>query len=377
MAPRFGFERGFEEYRGFEPLELVREQGEQVFDWMREAGDRPYFLFLHTYHAHSPYGGYARYRSQSPQRELLAQPRIATLRRRFADSPADHGALSPSLRAACTLYDLLAESWRDVLGCGEESYAAYTGSPHFAEDLAAMQTGYARRIAEIDGFIGRLRATLEALGQWDDTLLVITSDHGEAFFEQRGHLHDYLPWHEVLWIPLVLSYPERFESVAGRQVDGLAGHADLMPTLLSLAGAAAASQGRGLDLTAVALGERELPADRAQFPAILRSAHLPQKPLRRVALRGSLQYIEGDEHFGDAEGLLLEVGPGHQANRRAERPADVAALRGAIANYRAGLAPVAPLDFRTGERWKQGALPAGDELDEQQRELLRGLGYLR
>ena len=376
VAPRFGFERGFDEYLGFAPLEMIREQTQRVMEWVRGAAGEPYFLFLHTYHAHAPYGGYGRYRDQSPDRGLLSESRIAELRALNVGAP-DRAALPRELRAECTLYNLLAETWRDPLDCGDESYSAYTDSPHLAADRAAMLAGYQHRIREIDAFIGTLRETLESLGEWEDTLLVLTADHGEAFFEYGQHLHDYLPWEEVLWVPLVISYPELLGAVAGREVQGLAGHADLMRSLLVLAGVEAPAQGSGIDLSPVILGEAELPKEREIFPAILRAAHLPQQPLRRVALREPLQYVEGHPEFGDDAGLLLDLAARDGLNRRVERPEDVEALRSAIARHRAELKPVTPLDFRTGERWVENEAPAGEELSDDQREQLRGLGYLR
>ena len=376
VAPRFGFERGFDEYLEFDPLEMIRDQTQRVMEWVRAAAGEPYFLFLHTYHAHTPYGGYAQYRDGSPERGLLSEPRIAELRALNIEAP-DRAALPRGLRAECTLYNLLAESWRDSLGCGDESYSAYTDSPHLAADRAAMLAGYQHRIREIDAFVGTLRETLESLGEWDDTLLILTADHGEAFFEYGGHLHAYLPWEEVLWVPLVISYPELLRTVAGREVQGLAGHADLMRSLLVLAGVEAPTQGSGIDLSPVILAEAELPKDRELFPAILRAPHLPQQPLRRVALREPLQYVEGHPEFGDDEGLLLDLAARDGLNRRAERPEDVAALRAAIARHRAGLEPAMPLDFRTGERWVESDAPPGEELSDDQRERLRGLGYLR
>ena len=376
VAPRFGFDRGFDEYRGFAPLEMVREQTDRVMEWVRQAAGEPYFLFLHTYHAHAPYGGYARYRDQSPDRGLLSPPHIEELRALDVEA-AERAGLPRTLRAACTLYNLLAESWRDPLSCGDESYTAYADSPHLAADRAAMLAGYRDRIREIDAFVGTLRETLNSLGEWEDTLLVLTSDHGEAFFEYDGHLHDYLPWEEVLWVPLVISYPELLGAVAGREVQGLAGHADLMRTVLALARVEAPAQGSGTDLAPVILGEAELPEDRELFPVVLRAAHMPQEPLRRVALREPLQYVEGHPEFGDAAGLLFDLAARDGRNRRADRPGDVEALRAAIARHRSGLEPVAPHDFRTGKPWVEDDVPVGEELSDDQREQLRGLGYLR
>jgi arylsulfatase A-like enzyme len=69
---RFGFARGFEDYRRAPRIAVAREVLPDVVTWIRAHADERWFLFLHTYAAHSPYGGYDRYRAEAPERGLLS-----------------------------------------------------------------------------------------------------------------------------------------------------------------------------------------------------------------------------------------------------------------------------------------------------------------
>ena len=94
---------------------------------------------------------------------------------------------------------------------------------------------YDREIRYTDELLGGLLDALERAGRADDTIVVVTSDHGEAFGEHglAGHgldLHD-----EALLVPLVLRAPGRI--APGGELDGQSGLVDLVPTLLELLGA--------------------------------------------------------------------------------------------------------------------------------------------
>jgi arylsulfatase A-like enzyme len=96
------------------------------------------------------------------------------------------------------------------------------------EHLIALYDGEIRWTDEV---VGRIRADLERLGLAEDTLVIITSDHGTELFDhgQKGHrttLYD-----EQLRIPLVLWFPAR---LAPRVVDTQTRMIDLAPTILDL-----------------------------------------------------------------------------------------------------------------------------------------------
>jgi arylsulfatase A-like enzyme len=382
VESRFGFARGFETYRRYPRLEVVRRNLPSVLEWMRKHRDEPYFLFLHTYAAHFPYGGFERYRREHPERGLPTDEELAELRRRFPGpdllSRKAQRALPAELRRTCTLYNELAETHAILLPCGgymldEEA----PRSPHFEADLAAIRRSYDERIRLIDGAVAEIRATLEELGLWEDTLFVITADHGEAFYEHGLARHDYVPFQEVMRVPLVISYPRAFGERGGRVVEGAAWHLDLMRTILRLARVEPPEGVGGIDLSAVFGGEVSLPVQRAVYPVVLRSAHREPLPLRRVTVRGASKRIEGHALFGDERGLLFDLAtdPGERRNLRDDRPEEMAALDVLTAHYERGLRQTRPVHQSTGRALDAGAAQPAAELTPELESQLRELGY--
>ena len=112
--------------------------------------------------------------------------------------------------------------------------------------MAFVQRLYAAGIRNMDATT--LTRLLDALAQWNlerDTLVVFTSDHGEAFDEHGVFLHDDL-YRGTLHVPLVMRFPGHLP--AGKRIEARARLVDLMPTVLDLLGvpASAGMQGRSL-----------------------------------------------------------------------------------------------------------------------------------
>ena len=117
-------------------------------------------------------------------------------------------------------------------------------APESERDVRQFQATYWGMLAEVDEKFGRVLDHLEATGQIDDTLIVLTSDHGEqladhwlveklGFFDSSYH------------IPLVVAGPD---VVAGRTVDEFTENIDIMPTILDAIGAPTPGQCDGRSL---------------------------------------------------------------------------------------------------------------------------------
>ena len=203
VIDRFDFDQGFQSYtwlappepgpREWEPdFKVPKTSAEQVHDRVLELLEkrgprrRPLFLYVHTVDPHNPY--------DSPK-WLLPEPR-------------------PAVNANNYLLKKICE--------GEGA------SP---EVLSQLATAYRGAVAyadhELGAFLGRLPPYIDPARM----ALLVTSDHGESFFEHRlvGHVH--WPHEELIRVPLILRGPgiER-----GRRVPQPASHEDVVPTLMAL-----------------------------------------------------------------------------------------------------------------------------------------------
>lgn len=223
VAAEFGFAQGFDRYdtRSTEaPLGLEKlfdtelEVGvEQVERWLRHDATRPFFLFFHTYEVHSPYharqpwfdrfGGTARKlpRGFPETRTLAPEPETLITRKRFVHPSASDG--------------------------GGDS------RPLTASGLADVDRMYDSGVAFMDQQIGKLLDLLQEIELDRSTVVVFTSDHGEALGEHRLASHTHL-FDETIRVPLIIGLPEGRHG--GRRVQNQVRSIDIVPTLLELAG---------------------------------------------------------------------------------------------------------------------------------------------
>lgn len=108
------------------------------------------------------------------------------------------------------------------------------GHPYTEEQVQQIRDAYDGAIAYLDHEIGRLVDELDARGLLDDTLLIITSDHGEELYEHgiMGHSHS-LYW-PALHVPLMVRMPGRVP--AGRRVGDAVGLQHVPATVADLLG---------------------------------------------------------------------------------------------------------------------------------------------
>ncbi|MEM7356961.1 MAG: sulfatase-like hydrolase/transferase, partial [Acidobacteriota bacterium] len=94
---------------------------------------------------------------------------------------------------------------------------------------------YAGEVAWTDELIGRVDEVLRRHAVDDETLFVVTSDHGEGLGEHDELLHGFFAYESTLRVPLIARGPG---IVPGSRLEAVAGLVDLYPTLLDLAGVA-------------------------------------------------------------------------------------------------------------------------------------------
>jgi arylsulfatase A-like enzyme len=108
-------------------------------------------------------------------------------------------------------------------------YEAHPDVPSFGLDREALYDG---EIRYTDFHIARLLDTLRAKGLYDKTIVVVTGDHGEGFGEHNVMLHGYDLYAPQTKVPFVVRVP----GVPPRRSKTPAGHVDILPTLVNLAG---------------------------------------------------------------------------------------------------------------------------------------------
>lgn len=128
--------------------------------------------------------------------------------------------------------------------------------------------GYYAAITFIDDEIGRLLEVIEAKGQTQDTIVLLTSDHGDMLGSQGTYLKR-KPWEESIQVPGVIRYPAGI-TPADRS-DLVFSQVDMTPTLLGLAGVEVPEDMDGADLSATLFDGPEKPSDEAPESVYLQS----------------------------------------------------------------------------------------------------------
>lgn len=104
------------------------------------------------------------------------------------------------------------------------------------EECAEIRANYAAIVALCDHELGRLLDYMDEHAMWDDTALIVTTDHGFLLGEHSWWAKNVMPcYEEVAHIPLFIHHPHH-RSAAGQRRGGLTQTIDLMPTLLELHG---------------------------------------------------------------------------------------------------------------------------------------------
>ena len=314
-----GFVRGFDEYREIKGKTMWETAGEieQTFgaglDWIEKHRDERFFLFLHTYQVHVPY----------------------------TPPPA---------------YDLFTHWEKD----GQRV-------PIDASTPAAVRDRhlYAGEVRYTDSVLDRLLQRLDALGVLDDTIVVITADHGDEFGEHGMIGHAKTVYDEVLHVPLVVLSPKLVP--AGRTIDTPVSLVDVLPTILDLVRLPEPAEVHGESLVPLLHGG-SFPATRviyAEAPKWGRNTG------HRVAARtAGFKWIGSDDPAYGVKVYDLTTDPGERAPL--DDP-DLAAIGRVLEGSYRGIASSAKQG--SAEETTPGTAKK-PEIDDATVEKLKALGYM-
>jgi arylsulfatase A-like enzyme len=176
-------------------------------------------------------------------------------------------------------------------------------------DLAHLVALYDGGIAFTDEHVGKVLQLLQDLRLSEKTLVIVLSDHGEAFLEHGRFAHGNSLYEEALHVPLIMRLPGVIP--AGKRVAGNVSHVDLMPTALGLLHLAGPSQIQGIDLSPVILSDQPIP-DRLIYSELayngfyLRAVRWDNRKLLG-SMKGTLDGAQLEEVAGGREKVIADA----------------------------------------------------------------------
>ncbi len=272
---KFGFKRGWGTYRNYIrqdlPYKAPHVYGDAL-DWLKKNKDkdRRFFLYIQAIDPHVPY--------EPPQK--WRAPYYAGKYR---------GRLGPTVT-------------------GYETQDFDKGKVAFSDDdKRYVRALYDGEITYHDHHFGAFLREVAALGLLDETLLVVSNDHGEELLEHGHYGHGHTLHEELIRAPLLIRYPKLFP--AGKVVKHTVELVDLLPTELQVLGVPWMKDLEGLSLLGAVRGKP------AMQPGYAVAEYLQ---LQRAIRLGDHKLIQ--RRAGEASLYDLAADPGEQQDLAARRP---------------------------------------------------------
>lgn len=187
----------------------------QARGWVEKQGDKPWFLYIGTVDPHVTYRAHD---------DILPY--------------YDPAPYSGKYRKSCSGDEL-----------GRIKAAPERVSPR---DRVRIEALYDNEVDFSDRHLGEFLDFLAARGQLDETMIIITSDHGDEFWEHGDVGHGHSLYEELVHVPLIVRYPPLFP--AGAKVREGVDTIDIYPTVLDALGQAAPQDLQGASLLPLAHG---------------------------------------------------------------------------------------------------------------------------
>lgn len=124
------------------------------------------------------------------------------------------------------------------------------------QTIRSLEERYRANIKYVDEAIGELIAKLKSAGLYDDALIILTSDHGEAFFKHKKFGHNLDLYDDMVRVPLIIKFPASDKVKPARRTN-LTETVDLMPTILEYLGIAVPDQAEGESLLNLAYMKKD------------------------------------------------------------------------------------------------------------------------
>ncbi len=211
-----------------------------ALEWLKFNKDERFFLFVQGFDAHCPFT------PPQPYDNLFYPEYRGNLDTRYCYWTFDKA--SPLIRNNKAYYEVTRAAIPVTVNTTLLS----------EEDVRYMVAQYDGEIAFVDSIVGDFLKGIEGMGLPKNTIIVITSEHGDIFGKHgrfmrggplRGTFYD-----DVVHIPLIIRHPE----IGPRRIDGLAQIIDVMPTLLGFLEMPANSGAEGKSLLPLTLNNQSV-----------------------------------------------------------------------------------------------------------------------
>ncbi len=213
------FTAGFDEYYGHQlpgGMETADQVNALAIPWLeRNAARDNWFLHVHYWDVHTPYRAPREYFEKMRGQPAPDWPDEETIRRHVRDW---YGPRTPHHFFGST---------KD----GRSPFETMRDNILSREDLVSFYDGYDAGIRFVDDAVGRIVELLEKAGVLDETVLIVSGDHGEAIGEQGMYFEHGNASEGVTHLPLIISWPGM---ARGHTVDGFVEQLDLPATMLDL-----------------------------------------------------------------------------------------------------------------------------------------------
>ncbi len=244
VGGQLGFNQGFDIYSnglhsGALPHGTAQDTLQHGLDWMAQHQEQPFFMFLHTYEIHWPY---------------IAPDKYAN---KFTSHPIDPVQFTEDIGK------------NDFSGNG---FMVMTTDPGKRQDVIDLYDG---GISHVDAMLGEFFTRMDAMGLLENTIIVVTSDHGEGFWEHRVTSHGTVLYREMLHVPLIIRLPGK-NPPSGR-ISHLVALADIFPTVLEQMGLQHPANPDAFNLKPLMDGV-------AGYPRTVVTSHLTQEQLNWTML---------------------------------------------------------------------------------------------
>jgi arylsulfatase A-like enzyme len=149
------------------------------------------------------------------------------------------------------------------------------GHPISGESYPGFYSLLAATVRHVDGCVGRFVEQLKARGLYDDSVIIITADHGDSVGEGGRWGHGFAGFPEVVRIPLIVHLPRRFTARWSADLDGVSFSTDIVPTLYNLLEQDVTLRGPTFGMSLVYPRDTDPPADRRRGAFLLAASYGP------------------------------------------------------------------------------------------------------